>query len=93
MLLAKGPNYALAPVNIPNVDYITVVESICPKLRDQKAQELRVDINSLLRRSKAPKANLTKQERIGFVQPKRDKGRLVITMDKGVALVVMDKED
>ena len=67
-LLAKGPNYALVPDNIPNVDYITAVESICPKLRDQEAQELRVDINSLLRRSQAPKTNLTNQERIGLAQ-------------------------
>ena len=64
LLLAKGPNYALAPNNIPNVDYITADESICPKLRDQDAQELRADINSLPGRSQAPKRNLTKQERI-----------------------------
>ena len=72
LLLAKGPNYALAPVNIPDVDYITVVESICSKLRDQEAQELRADINSFLRRSKAPKANLTKKkERIRLAQLKK----------------------
>ena len=35
--------------------------------------ELRVDVNSLLRRAKVPKANLTKQERIGLSQLKKDK--------------------
>ena len=39
--LSKGPNFALAPYNIPSTDYITVVESICHKCRDQDAQELR----------------------------------------------------
>ena len=57
------------------------------------AQELGADINSLHRRSQAPKTNLTKQERIGLAQLKKDKERLVLTADKGVALVVMDKED
>ena len=50
-------------------------------------------INSLLRRSQAPEANLTKQERIGLAQLKKGKDRLVLTADKGAALAVMDKED
>ena len=63
LLSAKGPNFALASDNIPSVDYITAVKSICPKLRDQDAQELRADTNSLLRRSQTPKPNLTTQEK------------------------------
>ena len=50
-LLAKGPNFALAPCNTPSTDYITVVELIYHKLKEQEAQELRADINSLLRRA------------------------------------------
>ena len=92
-LLAKGPNFALAPYNIPITDYITAAESICHKLRDHDAQEPRPDINSLLRRSQAPKPNLTKQERRGFAQLKKDKHRLVLTADKVVALVIMDRKD
>ena len=34
-----------------------------PKLREDDAMELRSDINSLLRKAKVPKANLTKQEK------------------------------
>ena len=70
-LLAERPNFALAPYNIPSTDYITAVESICHKLRDQDTQELRADINSFLRRFQAPKPNLTKQERRGLAQLKR----------------------
>ena len=92
-LLAKGPNFASAPCNIPGTDNITVVESICHNLRDQDAQGLRADINSLFRRSQAPKPNLTKQEIGGLEQLNKDKDRLVLTADKGVALVVMDRED
>ena len=56
-------------------------------------QELRADVNSLLRRVYTPKPNLTKPERRGLVQLKKDKDRLVLTADKRVAMVVMDKED
>ena len=40
-----------------------------------------------------PKPNLSKQESIGLAQIKKDKDRVVLTADKGVAMVVMDKED
>ena len=39
------------------------------------------------------KPNLTKQESIGLVQLKKDKDRVVLIADKGVAMVGMDKED
>ena len=32
-LLAKGPNFAIAPSSIPSTEYITLVESICRKLK------------------------------------------------------------
>ena len=70
-----------------------MVESICSQLKEQEVQELRVDVSSLLRRVHTPKPNLTKQERRGLVQLKKDKDRLVLTTDKGVAMVVIDKED
>ena len=66
---------------------------MCPKLKEEDAMELRADINSLLRRAKVPKANLKIQERIGFSQLKKDKDRVILTADKGVAMVVMDREE
>ena len=45
---------------------------MCPKLKED-AMELRADINSLLRKAKVPKSNLTSQEKIGLSQPKRTK--------------------
>ena len=66
---------------------------MCPKLKEEDAGELRASINSLLRRAQGPKSNLTKQESIGLAQLQKDKDRLVLMADKGVAMVVMDKED
>ena len=40
-----------------------------------------------------PKPNLTKQERRGLAQLKKDKDKLILTVDKGEAMVVMDKEE
>ena len=55
--------------------------------------ELRADVNALLRRAKAPKPNITREERKGLAQLKKDKDKVVLTADKGVAMVVMDRQD
>ena len=89
----EGPNYAIAPRYTSSLDYITAIESVSHKLKEEDAGELRADINSLLRRAQVPKSNLTKEESIGLAQLKKDKDRVVLTVDKGVAMVVMDKED
>ena len=39
-LLAKGPNFAILPNNIPNLEYITSIESMCPKLKEEDVSEL-----------------------------------------------------
>ena len=75
------------------MDYITAVETTCGKLKEDDAMALSKDTNALLRKAKIPKPNLTKEERIGLNQLKKDKDRVVLTADKGVALVVMDKQD
>ena len=61
-LLSKGQNYVIVPKNPPNLDYITAIETACYKLNNQDAEELRTDINRLLRKSHAPRPNLTKEE-------------------------------
>ena len=66
---------------------------MCSKLKEEEAMELRSDVNALLRKAKVPKPNLTRQENIGLAQLKKDKDRVILTVDKGVAMVVMDKED
>ena len=82
-VLAKGPNFSLTPINIPNVEYITAVESMCTKLKEEDTMELRADVNALLRRTKAPKPNLTREERKGLLHLKKDKDEVGLTADKG----------
>ena len=92
-LLAKGPNFALAPPNPPNVEFISAMESVCQQLSDQDAQELRVETNCLLRKAKTQNSNITKEERKALKELRGDQERIVLTTDKGVAMVVLDKKD
>ena len=92
-VLAKGPNFAVTSRQPPNLEYITAIEAACTKLSQQDAEELRVDINRVLRSSHPPKPNLTKAQNAALRELKRDRDLIVLTADKGVAMVVMDKQD
>ena len=92
-VLAEGPNFSISPNNIPNAELISAIETICPKLREDEATELRVDINNLLKQARVLKPNLSKEEITGLKQHSKDTSRVILTVDKGVVLVVMDKED
>ena len=50
-VLAKGPNFAVTPKQPPNLEYVTAIEAACTKLSQQDAEELRADINRVLRSS------------------------------------------
>ena len=50
-VLAKGPNFVVTPRQPPNLEYITAIEAACTKLSQQDAEELRADINRVLRSS------------------------------------------
>ena len=56
-VLAKGPNFVVPPRQPPNLEYITGIEAVCTKISQQDAEELRADINRVLRSSHPP--NLT----------------------------------
>ena len=92
-VLAKGPNFAVTPRQPPNLEYITAIEAACTKLSQQDAEELRADINRILRSSHPPKPNLTKAQNTALRELKRDRDHIVLTADKGVAMVVTDRQD
>ena len=52
-----------------------------------------MDINRVLKSSHPPKPNLTKAEGQALSQLKKDRARIVLTADKGVALVVLDRKE
>ena len=83
----------VTPRQPPNLEYITAIEAACTKLSQQDADELRADMNRVLRSSHPPKPNLTKAQNIALRELKRDRDHIVLTADKGVPMVVMERQD
>ena len=77
----------------PYGDYITVIEQACLKLEPYNVEELRATMRGALRNSQEPTSNITKQEVQALAELKIDQSRVILTADKGVAIVIMDKED
>ena len=92
-LLAHGPNYAVVPRELPIAQYVAAVENACTKLEEGKAEEFRVQVKSAIQRIKPPRSNLTRGERRAIAELKKDKSRMILTADKGEALVVLNTED
>ena len=91
-VLAKGPNFVVSPRHPPNLEYITAIESVCTKLGQQDAEDLRVDVKSP-KIFPPPKPNLTKAQSQSIRECKRDRDHIVLTADKGEAMVIMDRQD
>ena len=64
-----------------------------PKSTPTDAEDLRADISRILKQSKPHKPNLTKEELNIIKQLKSDKDHIILTADKGMALVVMYRSD
>ena len=91
-VLAKGPNFAVSPKQPPNLEYITAIEAACTKLSQQDAEELTADINRVLR-SSHPQTQPNQSSNLALRELKRDRDHIVLTADKGVAMVIMDRQD
>ena len=49
-------------------------------------------MKSIMKRTKPPKSNIFKEAR-AMKELKKDQDKMVLTADKGVSMVVMDRED
>ena len=72
---------------------MAVVEEACSRLPPLEADELRADTSHLLK-NHCPhnKSNISKVEYKAIKELMKDQTRVVLTADKGVAMVVMDKK-
>ena len=82
----------VSPKHSLNLEYIIAIEAGCTKLSQQDAEELGADINRVLR-SSHPQPNLTKAQNSALRKLKGDRDHIVLTADKGVAMVIMDRQD
>ena len=77
----------------PYGDYITVIELACQNLEPHSMEELRAEIRGALKHSHSPRKNITKEETQALAELKNDQSRVILTADKGVAMVVMNRTE
>ena len=92
-LLSHGPNYAVVPKKPPTIEYIAAIEKACASLQPGKAEELRGEVKANIKKMQLPKLNLTKEEHKALEELKKDKTRMILTVDKGVSIVMLDREE
>ena len=69
------------------------IEETCTKLNPGEAEKLRVETSRLLKQKHPHNApNITKEEYRAIKQLREDQSRIVLTADKGVAMVIMDRQ-
>ena len=54
---AKVPNFVVTPRHPPNLEYIMAIDAACTTPGQQVAEELRAEINSILRPFQPPNHN------------------------------------
>ena len=59
----------------------------------KSAEELRSEVYRVLRHPRQLKPNVSKGEMAAIKQLKSDKDRIILTADKGIALVILEKKD
>ena len=92
-VLAHSPNFAIVLRSPPVGEYIVAIENVCNQLQQGKAEELRGEIKSVLKKIHTPRSNITREERKATEELRRDKTKMILTADKGVSMVVMDRDD
>ena len=97
-LLQKGPKFAVTPATIPIKEYIsmtTVAALQAGELNGVDCSGLYHDVNRILNpfTNKPIHTKITKAEHLALENHRKDKDHIIVTADKGVALVVMDKRE
>ena len=76
-------------------EYIVAVEQACTKHEQGKQKEFRVEVKRLIKQdpNNRRQAKVSKEEFKALRELKMDNNRLILTADKGIALVVIDKAE
>ena len=73
---------------------MAAVKEACSKLPSMEADELRADTSCLLKNHcPCNKFNISKDEHRDIEELREDQSRVILAADKGVAMVVMEKQD
>ena len=96
--LQNGPKFAVTPPTIPIKEYIsttTVAALQAGELNGVDCSGLYHDVNRILNTftNKPIHTNITKSEHLALENLRKEKDHIIVTADKGVDLVVMDKTE
>ena len=92
-VLSHRPNYTVLPRNPPVAEYRVSIEQVYTALKQGEVEELRGEVKPSLRRYNHPKYSITREEHKTLGELKKYKNRIILTADKAVSIVLMDKED
>ena len=95
-LLSHGPRFVIKPRRPPVGEYVAAMEQACSRLSQGEADELQVEVKKTLKKAQnktRTTSNITSDEFKALKEMKDDKSRIILTTDKGVALVIMEKND
>ena len=93
-VLMKGLNFSVTPSKIPVADIIAATEHACSQLKDKsQAESLRSEVVRIVRKSKPPRSNISKEEREAIRSLAKDDSVVILPADKGRTTVILDKQD
>ena len=92
-VLAHGPNFAVVANEPPIGKYIAQIERMCQKMKQGEVEELRCQIKLILKNITPPKPNISKEEAKAIKELRRDQEKVILTANKGVTMVVMEKKE
>ena len=70
-----------------------MIEHVSHKLNHQDVEEWRLGINGVLKMSHPQEQNISEANHGAIQELRKDISRIILTVDKEVAMVVMDKQD
>ena len=92
-VLKLGLNFAPVPTKYPLQDTITGVEEAARQLPKDDATDLRSQVCGILRSSKLPRDNITREHRSALREMRGWTEEVILPADKGNATVVMTRSD
>lgn len=81
----------MAPTNVPTVEIINAVESVCTFLPAAESTQWKMKIANLLNKKFKVKVNYTPEELAELNKLKNEKNLIFLTADKGGMTFIMEK--
>jgi len=92
-ILHKGPNFTITTNKIHVDDIISNIEVALKDFNPVEVKDIRQDIAKILRNSKPPSCNITKEEKISLNNLKKNKDIIILKVDKGNATVITNRAE